>query len=105
MVLLTSASATSNDALKGDWHGSSTCQQQNTACKDEKVVYHVSAPDGAGKVTIDADKILAGAPVDMGRIILAYDKDKQVLDGADGPRVWHFQLEGHAMHGTLTVSG
>lgn len=103
-VAFASPGATSN-SIQGDWRGDSTCQQQNTACRNEKVVYHVSAPDSAGKVTIDADKLVDGKPVNMGPVVLHYNKDKQTLDGQDGPRLWHFQIQDHAMDGTLTVSG
>ena len=55
----------SDAAPAGVWHGISICQQKNTACRDEKVIYHLSAPDAAGKVSASADKIVDGKPVSM----------------------------------------
>lgn len=97
--------AASSDSIKGDWRGTSICQQTNTACRDEKVIYHIPAPDAAGKVTINADKIVDGKPLDMGPVTLTYDRTKQTLSGVDGPRVWHFDIKGNAMSGTLMSSG
>lgn len=104
-TMVTATLAASGDALLGDWRGDSVCQQKNTACQDEKVVYHISAPDSAGKVTIGADKIADGRRIDMGSIVLNYDDTKKTLDGKDGPRVWHFDVKGSTMSGTLTIAG
>jgi hypothetical protein len=104
-AVLTTASYTSTDGLQGDWRGTSACQQKNTACHDEKVVYHIPAPDSAGRVTINADKIVDGKPIDMGPVTLTYDKAKQTLSGEDGPRVWHFDIKGNTISGTLVSSG
>ena len=103
-VILAQAQA-SDVAPAGDWHGDSICQQKNTACRDEKVIYHISAPDTAGKITVSADKIVEGQPVNMGKILFDYNREKQILRAEDGPRIWHFQIDGHAMHGTLMASG
>jgi hypothetical protein len=105
IALLASASVAANDPLKGDWRGTSTCQQKNTACRNETVVYHIPAPDAVGKVTINADKIVDSKPIDMGPVTLTYDKVRQTLSGEDGPRVWHFDIKGNTMSGTLTSSG
>ena len=68
-------------------------------------VYYTPWCDAAGKVIVSADKVVDGKPVNMGKISFDYGQQKQVLDAEDGPRNWHFQIDGHAMHGTLMVSG
>lgn len=97
--------AVSAVSLEGDWHGESLCQQKNTACRDEKVVYRISAPGPDGTVTVDADKIVEGRAVSMGKVRFHYDKQKETLDAVDGPRVWHFEIEGKSMRGTLRSKG
>jgi hypothetical protein len=105
LAVLTASLAAATDAIQGDWRGTSLCQQKNTACHDEKVVYHIPAPDSNGKVTINADRIVNGEPIDMGPVTLTYDKARQTLSGEDGPRVWRFDIKGNTMSGTLTSSG
>jgi hypothetical protein len=100
----------SNDgsALVGDWVGESLCtKDSSSACRDEKVVYHIRrAPDADGNVEIDADKIVDGKPVNMGAIRLKYDAEKKTLRGdLETPRyrgVWEFSINGDTMEGTLT---
>jgi hypothetical protein len=105
LLLSVITAGASGNTLAGDWRGDSSCQQKNTACKNEKVVYHIPAPDAAGKVTINADRIVDGKPIDMGPVVLTYDKTKQTLSGEDGPRVWHFDIRGNTISGTLTSAG
>jgi hypothetical protein len=105
-VLATMSPLSSADTpIKGDWHGESICQQKNTACRDEQIVLHFSAPDATGKLSVAADKIVSGKAVDMGTVWLQYDREKHVLDGNDEGRIWHFQVRGAAMTGTLTTGG
>jgi len=105
ILLLLLTPLLSSSALQGDWRGESVCQQKNTACRDEQVVYHVAAPDPSGKVAISADKIVNTQAVNMGTILLQFDKEKETLDGQDGPRVWHFQIRNGEITGTLTING
>src|SRR3954464_2169059 len=105
-VLATMSTLSSADTpIKGDWHGESICQQKNTACRDEQVVFHFSAPDSSGKLSVAADKIVNGKAVDMGTIWLQYDQKTHVLDGNDEGRIWHFQISGAEMSGTLMTNG
>lgn len=60
--------------LVGDWSGDSICQARDSACHGEKVVYHLSKPSGKpGWVTISADKIVNGEPVNMGASDYKFD--------------------------------
>jgi len=100
-VMTGAALALSVDSLQGDWRGTSLCQQKNTSCHDEKVVYHLSAPDSSDNVTVDADKIVDGKPDNMGRVVMHYDEAKHSLHANDSGRIWDFQISGRSMHGTL----
>src|SRR5215467_12814047 len=61
--------------LVGNWSGESICQDRNSACRDEKNVYHVSKSKNPGIMTISADKIVDGQAVNMGSIDFKYDPE------------------------------
>jgi hypothetical protein len=95
-------------SLVGDWMGESICVGEIGACKDEKVVYHISVDaSDATKVKIAADKIVNGKPDYMGDILLRYDAAKDTLTGElETPRyrgVWQFTVKGNMMWGTLSA--
>ncbi|HYM00884.1 MAG TPA: hypothetical protein VEZ90_18145 [Blastocatellia bacterium] len=94
-----SAISTSQDESKlyGDWSGESLCQQTGTACKNEKVVYHITRSKQPSKVTITADKIVDGHPVTMGSGDWDYDEQKQTLTWNN----WTLRIKGHRIDGTL----
>jgi hypothetical protein len=102
---LIATAAAADVQLAGDWRGTSLCQQKNTACHDENVLLHFSAPDSTGTVTIVADKIINGKPEHMGTIIVKYDKAHAFLRLDESDRIWEFHQEGRGMHGTLTYQG
>jgi hypothetical protein len=90
-------------ALIGDWRGDSICQVPESACHDEKVVYHLSKSAGkSGWITVSADKIVNGSPVNMGSIEFKYDKDKKTLESETPQGVWKFAVAPDKMEGTLT---
>jgi len=62
-----------------DWRGSSICLVKPSACQDEEALYHVrGAADG--KLSLQADKIVNGQPVQMGDPAgCAYDAGKKSL--------------------------
>ena len=62
-----SQTQSANEAIVGDWHGTSLCMVKPSACHDEEALYHVkSAPDKPGKLFLQADRIVNGKPVTMG---------------------------------------
>ena len=70
IILSTSAQAQSDprNKLIGNWVGESICTGKHPACNDEKVVYRIRLnPNNSSSVTIQADKIVEGKPVDMTR--------------------------------------
>src|SRR5438046_7388713 len=87
-------------SLSGDWTGESICVGNNSACHDEKVVYHISVdPADATKVKIAADKIVDGKLEWMGDIYLKYDSARKTLTGElQNSRyrgVWEFEGKGN----------
>lgn len=95
-------------ALVGDWLGESLCTGVASACRDEKVVYHIKrAPDADGDVEIVADKIVEGKLEYMGTIRLKYDAEKGTLRGdlesSHYKGVWEFSIRGDVLEGRLTT--
>jgi hypothetical protein len=89
--------------LLGDWRGDSTCVATGTACRDEKVVYHIAKiPSKPGYVSVSADKIVNGAAINMGTLEFSYDPDKQTLVCEYAQGVWRITVDGNKMDGTLT---
>ena len=101
------AQQTTSDKIEGIWKGTSLCQVKPSACHDENVVYHISKKS-ANVYTIQANKIVNGAEVDMGIFdSVVYNEAKQTLtftmkDRQQRSNVWLFKLDGMQMHGTLT---
>ena len=101
------AQQTTSDKIEGIWKGTSLCQVKPSACHDENVVYHISKKS-ANVYTIQANKIVNGAEVDMGTFdSVVYNEAKQTLtfimkDRQGRSNVWLFKLDGMQMHGTLT---
>ena len=58
--------------LEGTWKGTSLCQQKQSACHDENVVYHISKK-AANIYTMQASKIVNGAKQNMG----TFDSDSR----------------------------
>ena len=96
-------SATVQTQLFGDWSGESICQVKNSPCHDEKVVYHISKGDGPDLVVVDADRIVDGKAVNMGKLDFKYDaKAKTLVSESYGH--WIFYIKDNKMDGTLTTA-
>ena len=95
--------------ILGDWEGDSVCVDKNRpACKNEHVVYHITKKAGeADTVTLDADKIIDGKPVQMGALECKYDAAKGTLtceftvNSTHG--VFEYTVRGDEMEGTLKI--
>ena len=97
------AASQDESKLVGDWRGDSTCVSTGTACRDEKVVYHLAKiPGKPGYFAVTGDKIVNGATITMGTLEFRYDPDKQTLVREQTQGVWFFTVEGNKMEGTLT---
>jgi hypothetical protein len=87
--------------LVGDWSGTSLCQVKPSACHDENVVYHLSNPHD-DKITIQADKIVDGKPINMGAGDWTYQKSARSLTFEIPRGMWKLVVTGDTMDGTLT---
>jgi hypothetical protein len=89
--------------LTGTWKGQSLCVAKNTACRDETVVYRIArVPGKPDYVSVDADKIVDGKPLNMGTLEFQYLADRHALLLESPQGTWRLQLEGRTLDGTLT---
>jgi hypothetical protein len=89
------------DGLAGDWTGESICTVHPSPCHDEQVIYHITEPDSAGKLQINADKIVDGKPESMGTLDCTFDKERSVIACPMSQGLWEFTVNGQTMNGTL----
>jgi hypothetical protein len=91
--------------LIGNWSGESKCTGARSACHDETVVYHIAKLSGKpGWMSISADKIVNGEPVNMGTLQFQYDTTNHTLTCEHAQGVWRFKVDGFNMEGTLTLT-
>ena len=107
-VLSLSAIAQNTDdesKLVGNWSGESKCTGARSACHDETVVYHITKLSGKpGRMSISADKIVNGEPVNMGSLQFQYDPATHTLTCEYAQGVWRLRIDGLNMEGTLTLT-
>ena len=90
--------------FEGRWRGHSSRVAKGAACRDETVVYHIAKlPEKSGYVSVNADKLVNGHPVNMGTLEFRYDQDQHALVCEYIQGVWRFKLEGGKMEGILTA--
>jgi hypothetical protein len=106
-LLLTLEKNSKAQSFAGVWKGESLCQDKNSSCHDEKVVYHISKGNSANSYQVDAGKIIDGKEIDMGTLNFVYDPTEKILFLADSANQvrWEFKLTGKEMHGTLISHG
>ena len=91
--------------LVGNWSGESKCTGDRSACHDETVVYHIAKLSGKpGWMSISADKIVNGEPVNMGSLQFQYGAPNHSLTCEYAQGVWRLKVEGLTMEGTLTLT-
>ena len=92
-------------AILGTWSGQSLCEQKESACRDETVVYRFSPrKDTPGSFSVSADKIVGGKAVNMGTLEFRYVEEQHALVCEYEQGVWRFSVNGNRMEGTLTRS-
>jgi hypothetical protein len=106
-ILLALGKVSTGQSLIGTWKGTSICQQKNSPCHDEVVVYHISKADSANLYQVSASKIIDGKESDMGILNLRFDPQLKTLSLVDSVKqvMWEFKITGNEMHGTLVVKG
>jgi ketosteroid isomerase-like protein len=95
-------------SIVGTWRGASTCVKDGAhpACKDEAVVYRFKhAPDRAGVVVLDAEKVVESHGVPMYSLEFTYDAKRDAwaseFQGPGTHGVWSYVVRGDEMMGTL----
>lgn len=91
------------DGLAGSWSGESICTIRDSPCHDEQVIYHITEPDSAGKLTIQADKVVNGQPEDMGTLDCTFEKAASQITCLMKNGKWEFLVIGNTMKGTLNL--
>jgi hypothetical protein len=87
LAALQSRAADPREAVLGTWKGTSLCTGALSACRDEIVVYHLTAGEKADIVTVNASKIVNGEEQEMGTIEFKVDFAAHRLTGEFGGRV------------------
>ena len=92
--------------VRGNWEGESKCTVADSPCHDERVVYEIKTDaHTAGKLLMDAYKIVAGAKQFMGTLDCRYRAEESTLScvGRRPDDLWVFAVSGDQMKGTLTI--
>jgi len=102
----TAKPANNNDVLPlGDWRGDSICVVRESACHDEKALYHVKRlPAKPGWFSLQGDKIVDGKPEMMGTGECSYDAEKHVLHCELGRGSVHLTVTGDKMEGAMLLT-
>ena len=90
-------------AIAGIWRGQSSCEQKQSACHEETVVYRFSPlQDKPGSFSVSADKIVDGKAVNMGTLEFRYVEDQHALVCQYAQGVWRLSVDREKIEGTLT---
>jgi hypothetical protein len=113
-LLALSSSAAAEDAnakaILGTWRGTSTCVnlEASPGCKNEEVIYEFRelTPPVAGKLSLNADKIVDGKALPMGELDLVWVSAEGAwsceIQTPRGHSLWSFkQPRGDELAGTL----
>jgi hypothetical protein len=103
-IAQTSPSSAEERTLIGDWRGDSICVVRESACHDEKALYHVQKSDQPGRFLIQADKIVEGKPVNMGSIDCTYSQQTHVLSCEFEKGKLSLKLQGVHLEGSMNLS-
>lgn len=90
--------------IPGIWKGSSICQQKNSPCHSETVVYHFTLTS-PGHYDVQANKIVNGVEEDMGVLHYVFDpKKNSIIAHYRAEDTWELLLKGNDLEGTLIVN-
>lgn len=88
----------------GVWTGASICQQRQSACRDESVIYTITADDKNPRVVlISADKVVDGRRINMGSGGYDFDAASHTLTHSDQYGSWKLTIAGSEMSGSMTL--
>ncbi len=92
-------------AIAGIWRGRSSCEQKESACREENVVYRCSPlREKPGSFSVSADKIIDCKAMNMGTLEFRYVEDRHALVCEYAQGVWRLSVDGEKIEGTLTRS-
>jgi hypothetical protein len=92
--------------LAGAWIGTSVCLAGKPVCKDERVVYHLTAdPRVPTRLSMQMNKIVSGGSEEpMGTLGCTYDAAASTLVCDMPPKgTWRFVTHGNELQGGLTL--
>jgi hypothetical protein len=99
----------SDKAVLGSWEGESKCMVADSPCKDEHVLYQISADKkDPFLLKLDTYKIVEGNPDFMGTLTCQYQSKTGALSCTSSSKEkddWEFQVAGDTMGGRLVVDG
>jgi len=100
------AKPANSDALPlGDWRGDSICVVRESACHDEKALYHVTRlPDKPGWISMRLDKFVDGRAVTMGDMECAYEAENHVLNCEFARGSIQLAVSGNRMEGAMLLT-
>ncbi|HEV7551279.1 MAG TPA: hypothetical protein VGP65_06340 [Candidatus Angelobacter sp.] len=92
------------DALIGDWRGDSICVVRDSACRDEKALYHVKKLGQPDRFSLQADKIVNGQAVNMGTIDCVYATERKTLTCEFAKGIIHLTLRDSRLEGAMNLT-
>ena len=104
LIIAIALATTTDDTLSGDWRGDSICVVRNSACVDEKSLYHFKKLGQTDRYSLQADKIVNGQPVNMGTVDCVFAPEKQALTCELQKGVIHLSLNGTRLEGTMNLA-
>ena len=102
-ILFSGCILAATPSIAGNWTGESICTIKDSPCRDEKVIYRVTEPNETGDLKIQADKIVNGAPENMGTLDCKFDAKTSTVTCPMKQGEWKFAVKGDTMIGTLTL--
>ncbi|MBZ5508339.1 MAG: hypothetical protein LAO78_23000 [Acidobacteriia bacterium] len=94
-----------NSSLTSDWRGTSICVVRESACHDEKALYHVKKlGDQPNRFSLQADKIVDEKPVTMGTTECNYQPEGHALTCELPKSVLHLTWQGSTLEGTMNLT-
>jgi len=104
ITALATSSQTAGDPLVGAWRGDSICVVRDSACRDEKSLYHLKKLGQPDRYSLQADKIVNGEPVNMGTTDCVFARKEQALTCELPKGAIHLALRGTRLEGTMHLA-
>lgn len=103
IIAVALATTTADDALVGNWRGDSICAVRNSACVDEKALYHVKKLGQPDHYSLQGDKVVNGEPINVGTVDCVFMSEKAML-ACELPKSFiHLTLNGARLEGTMSL--